>query len=246
MAVAKKVPEKILRQVPFCPGCGHGIVVRLIMECVEELGYNDNIIFGKPVGCASLLDNSLDVDIFTGAHGRNGASMTAIKRLKPDTLVVSYQGDGDAYNIGFAETMNAAYRNEKFTVVTINNSNFGMTGGQMAWTTMPGQKTSTSVHGRNVELSGLPIKMPEMIATSFDTAYVARGALFSPAEINKTKGYIKKALQAQIDGIGHSMVEVLSPCPTNWHMSPLEAQERIIKELVPYYPLGELKNKGGK
>ncbi len=246
MAKALKMPVKISRQVPFCPGCGHGIIVRLVMECIEELGYNDNVIIGKPVGCASLLDNSLAVDTFTGAHGRNGASMTAVKRLKPDTLVVSYQGDGDAYNIGFSETMNAAYRNEKFTVITINNGNFGMTGGQMAWTTMPGQKTATSVNGRNVELSGMPIRVPEMIASSFDTAYVARGALFTPAEIRKTKGYIKKALQAQIDGIGHSMVEILSPCPTNWGLTPLASMDRIVNELVPYYPLGELKNKGGK
>lgn len=246
MAKAKKMPEKIARQIPFCPGCGHGIIVRLVMECVEELGYNDNVIMGKPVGCASLIDNNLNIDTFTGAHGRNGASLTAMKRLKPDTLIISYQGDGDAYNIGFAETMNAAYRNEKITIITINNGNFGMTGGQMAWTTMPGQKTATSVNGRNTEITGNPIKVPEMIASSFDTAYVARGALFSPAEINKTKGYIKKALQAQIDGVGHSLVEVLSPCPTNWAMTPLASQERIINELVPYFPLGELKNKGGK
>lgn len=244
----KQFPELLNGVAAFCPGCGHGIVVRILAECIEELGYTDNVIAGQGVGCCSLLGmgNIFETDWLTGAHGRNGASFTTIKRLMPDTLCVSYQGDGDAYNIGFAETMNAAYRNENFTVIAVNNGNFGMTGGQMSWTTMPGQKTTTSQAGRNVEKTGQPIKIPEMIAYSFDTAYVARGALYTPQEINKTKGYIKKALQRQIDGLGHSLVEILSPCPTNWAMSPIASQDRIRDELVPYYPLGELKDKGGK
>lgn len=243
--MSRKLPKAYLSQMGFCPGCGHGVVVRLITECVEELGIENNFIFDIGVGCSSLIEGHLDYDYVVANHGGNGCIATAQKRLLPDTNVLAYQGDGDAYVIGLSQTLNAAYRNENITVITINNTNFGMTGGQMAWTTMPGQKTATCENGRDTSVTGLPIKVPELIAgsDSFDVAYVARGTVTTPAEINKTKRYIKRALQNQMEKKGYSMVEILSPCPTNWHMSPEKSMERITNELVAYYPLGELKVK---
>jgi 2-oxoglutarate ferredoxin oxidoreductase subunit beta len=242
-----KYPEQIVANIPFCPGCGHGIIVRLMVECVEELGYAERVVLHEAVGCCSLVGIGLDWDMLVGAHGGGGANATGLKRmLKDQALVIAYQGDGDAYNIGLSETLNAAYRNENITVIAVNNTNFGMTGGQMSWTTLPGQRTTTSVDGRDSKTSGTPIKIPELIAGSFDTAYVARGTVTSPAEIRKTKGYIKKGLQKQINGEGHSLIEILSPCPTNWHSNPItDALDRIDKELIPYYyPIGELRERG--
>lgn len=245
--MAKKMPKGVTKQMGFCPGCGHGIIVRLIAECVEELGIEKNFIFNIGVGCSSLIEHSIDFDYCVASHGGNGAISSAQKRLLPETVILNYQGDGDCYVIGLSETLNCAYRNENVTTIAINNTNFGMTGGQMAWTSMPGQKTATSVNGRDVNKTGKPIKVPELIAysDSFDTAFVARGTLTTPAEINKTKGYIKKALMCQMENKGHSLVEILSPCPTNWHMEsdPTEALDRITEELVPYYPLGIMKEK---
>lgn len=243
--MAKKYPEAITHQIGFCPGCGHGIIVRLIAECVEELGIRHNFIFNIGVGCSSLIEGNIDYDYIVADHGGNGAIATAQKRLRPETIILNYQGDGDAYVIGLSQTLNAAYRNENITVITVNNTNFGMTGGQMGWTTMPGQKTVTCSKGRDTSKTGLPIKVPELIANSesFDVAYVARGTVTSPAEISKTKRYIKKALQNQIDRKGYSLVEIVSPCPTNWHLSELKAMERVTNELIPYYTLGEMKVK---
>lgn len=177
-------------------------------------------------------------------HGRAAAVATGIRRAEPDKFVFTYQGDGDAYNIGIAETLNAAYRNENICVFTINNSNFGMTGGQMSWTTMPNQKTATSPNGRDCALTGAPIKVPEMIAHSFHPAYVARGAVTTPAEINKLKKYIKNAFEAQLNHEGYSMVEVMCSCPTNWGMDAVSAKQRLIDEVIPYYQLGEIKKRG--
>jgi 2-oxoglutarate ferredoxin oxidoreductase subunit beta len=246
MAKAKKIPAIIDKPMSFCPGCGHGVAIRLIAECLEELGQDENIIFGLGVGCSSLLGGGLQTDRLHCLHGRAGAVCTAMKRVNPSNMVVAYQGDGDAYSIGIAETINAAYRNENFTVITINNTNYGMTGGQMSATTMPGQKTTTSPLGRDCSITGLPIKFPEIVASQFNAAYVARGTVTSPGNINKLKGYIKNALEAQLNGEGYSVVEVMSPCPTNWGLSPMQAMERIEKELIPYYPLGELKTREGK
>ena len=247
MATARKLPAAFKQQPKFCPGCGHGIVLRLVTECVEELGIERNFIINAGVGCAHLMEDCLDYDIFVGSHGGGGASTTGMKRMLPDTIIMSYQGDGDAYVIGLSQTLNAAYRNENFTVIVINNAVFGMTGGQMGWTTMPGQKTTTSPDGRDTDKTGTPIKVPEIIAQSdnYNTAYVARGTVTTPAHINKTKSYIKKALQYQIDKKGHSLVEILSPCPTNWKCTELESLDRVNNEIVPYYPLGEFKDKGG-
>lgn len=243
MAKSRKVPAIAQKVSSFCPGCGHGIVIRLITECLEELGQDNNIIFGIGVGCSSLLGGVLETDRLHCLHGRASAVCTSMKRLSPQNMVVSYQGDGDAYSIGLAETTSAAYRNEKFTAILVNNTNYGMTGGQMSNTTMPGQKTTTSPKGRDCSITGNPIKFPELVASQFDAAYVARGTVTTPANINKLKGYIKNALEVQMNGEGYSVVEVLSPCPTNWGMTPLKSMERIEKELIPYYPLGELKTR---
>jgi 2-oxoglutarate ferredoxin oxidoreductase subunit beta len=246
MTKQKKVPAIIDKPMSFCPGCGHGIVIRLICECLEELKQDQNVIFAIGVGCSSNLGAGLSTDRLHCSHGRAGATATGMKRVNPENMVITYQGDGDAYSIGIAESINAAYRNEKITVITINNTNFGMTGGQMSWTTMDGQKTSTSVNGRNCDTTGHPIKFPEFAAFSFNIAYAARGSVSSPQNINKLKGYIKNALEAQLEGEGYSIVEVLSPCPVNWGLSPINAMKHIDKNLVPYYPLGEIKARKGK
>ncbi|WP_138309541.1 MULTISPECIES: thiamine pyrophosphate-dependent enzyme [unclassified Clostridium] len=240
----KKVPVLVDKPMDFCPGCGHGIISRLIMECLDELEQNNNIIFPIGVGCSSNLGAGLECDRLHCSHGRAGAVATGMKRVNPDVLVVSYQGDGDAYNIGIAETFNAAYRNENITVIVVNNTNFGMTGGQMSLTTMEGQKTSTSVHGRDCSVTGYPLRFPEMVAREFPgSAYAARGTVTSPAKINQLKGYIKNGLKAQMNHEGYSVIEVLSPCPVNWGLSPVKAMERIENKLIPYYPLGEFKKR---
>lgn len=243
MAKSRKVPSIADKPSSFCPGCGHGIVIRLISECLEELDQDNNIIFGIGVGCSSLLGGILETDRLHCLHGRASAVCTGMKRVSPENIVVSYQGDGDAYSIGLAETTSAAYRNENFTVIIVNNTNYGMTGGQMSNTTMPGQKTTTTPYGRDCSITGAPIKFPELIASQFDVAYAARGTVTNPANINKLKGYIKNALDAQIKGEGYSVVEVLSPCPTNWGMTALQAMDRIEEEIIPYYPLGEFKTR---
>jgi len=241
MAKARKVPESIDRPMGFCPGCGHGVVIRLIAECLEELGQDKNVIYGLGVGCSSLLGGGLEADRRHCSHGRAGAVCTGMKRVNPDNIVISYQGDGDAYSIGLAETTAAAYRNENVSVFIVNNTNYGMTGGQMSHTTMPGQKTTTSPNGRNCDVTGYPIRFPELVASQFNVAYSARGSITSPAQINKTKTFIKKALEAQINKEGYSVVEILSTCPTNWGMTAIEAKKRIEEELIPYYPIGEFK-----
>lgn len=244
MAKERRVPDIIDRPMSFCPGCGHGIVIRLICECLEEIGEAGNVIFPIGVGCSSNLGGGLKVDRLHCPHGRASAVATGMKRVSPENMIVAYQGDGDAYAIGLAETFNAAYRNEKFTCVTINNTNFGMTGGQMSWTTLPGQSTSTCQAGRDIGLTGAPLKFPEIVASQLQVAYVARGSVSSPAKINRLKGYLKNALEAQQAGEGYSLVEVLSPCPINWGLSPVKAMERLDKEVESYFPLGELRPRG--
>ncbi len=239
MKKGNKVPYLVDRPMAFCPGCGHGIVIRLIAECLEELGQQDNVIFPIGVGCSSLLGGGLEADRLHCSHGRAGAVATAIKRCNPDNVVISYQGDGDAYSIGIGETTSAAYRHEKFTTIVINNTNYGMTGGQMSNTTLPEQKTSTCVYGRDVNKTGYPIRFPELAAREFNVAYAARGSLQDIKHIRKTKQYIMKALKTQIEGKGYSVVEVLSPCPTNWRLEPAEAMKNIASTVVTHFPLGE-------
>jgi 2-oxoglutarate ferredoxin oxidoreductase subunit beta len=246
MAKARKIPEIAKKASSFCPGCGHGIAIRLITECLEELKQENNVIFGIGVGCSSLLGGVLEADRLHCLHGRASAVCTGMKRVSPDQMVISYQGDGDAYSIGIGETTSAAYRNENFSLFVINNTNYGMTGGQMSNTTLPGQKTTTSVHGRDCAVTGSPIKFPELVASQFNVAYAARGAVTTPAEINKTKKYIKEALTAQMNKEGYSVVEILSTCPTNWGMTPLKAIEHIHDNVVKHFPLGEYKTREAK
>lgn len=229
---------KALGPHKFCPGCGHGVITRVLLEVIESRGLSDRFILDRGVGCCCNL-RAFEVDGLQCSHGRACASARAMKAVLPEVCVVSYQGDGDAYVIGLQETLNAAYAKSNITVITINNSNFGMTGGQMAWTTLPGQITATSPRGRQVD-GPKPIQIPEIVASSFDPAFVARASVQNPAEINKLKKYFEKAIDAQMEGKGFSMIEVLSPCPTNWGVSVEKAYEHVATEMQKYYPLGIL------
>jgi len=225
----------------YCPGCGHGIVHRLVAETIDELGIRENTIGVAPVGCAVFLYNYLDVDMYEAAHGRAPAIATGCKRVHPDRVVFTYQGDGDLAAIGTAETVHAATRGEKITTIFINNAIYGMTGGQMAPTTLVGQKTTTTLTGRHTELSGYPIRVCEMLATLNGPAYIARVAVSSPKYVIQAKRAIKKAFEMQMKGLGYSLVEVLSHCPTDWHMTPVDATKWVEENMMPYYPLGEFK-----
>ena len=239
--VFQKTP--VLTDVPFhyCPGCGHGIVHRLVAEVIEELGIQEKSAGVAPVGCAVFMYNYMNVDMYEAAHGRAPAVATGFKRVHPDTYIFTYQGDGDLASIGTAEIVHAAHRGEKITTIFINNAIYGMTGGQMAPTTLVGQVTTTSPYGRQKEHCGEPIRIAEMLATINGSAYIARCALNNAANIRKTKAAIKKAFQCQIEGKGFSLVEVLSPCPTNWGKSPAEAMDWLQDNMIPYYPLGTFK-----
>jgi len=240
----RKLPEITSKSTMFCAGCGHGVLLRLIGEVLTDLGQDKNVIAAVGVGCSCHLKAAINADFVQAPHGRAAAVATGIRRAEPNVTVFTYQGDGDAYNIGIAETLNAAYRNEKLCVFVVNNGNFGMTGGQLSWTTLEGQKTATSPMGRDCELTGYPIKVPELIAENFNVAYVARGAITSPAEINRLKNYIRNAFETQLNGEGYSLVEVMTTCPTNWGLEPVEATKRLAEVVIPYYKLGEFK-KGG-
>lgn len=245
MAVVYKTPKTIKSPTGFCAGCGHGIVNRIFAEVLEELEVDEKTICALAVGCSCLMHFSFDIDLIQSPHGRAPAVATGIKRLSPDRVVITYQGDGDLCSIGCSEIIHAAARNEKITTIFVNNGVFGMTGGQMAPTTLPGQITSTSPLGRDTKTTGMPMRMSELISV-FPVAYVARGSLHSVSEIRKTKKYIKKAVEAQLNNEGFSMVEILSPCPTNWSISPLKSLERIKDVVIPHYKMGELVNSGGE
>jgi 2-oxoglutarate/2-oxoacid ferredoxin oxidoreductase subunit beta len=225
----------------YCPGCGHGIAHRLLAEVIDELGIAERTVGVAPVGCSVLMYNYLNVDMLEAAHGRAQAVATGFKRARPDLIVFSYQGDGDLAAIGMAETVHAASRGEKITAIFINNCTYGMTGGQMAPTTLPNQKTSTTPFGRNIERSGNPIKVSEMLAVLDGPSYIARVSVSSPKHIIKAKAAIKKAFEMQLAGKGYALVEVLSPCPTDWHMTPHQAIKWLEENMLPYYPLGEFK-----
>lgn len=241
-----KVFEKshALTDVPFhyCPGCTHGICHRLVAEVLEELGVEGKAIGVAPVGCSVLAYNYFNCDMQQAAHGRAPAVATGIKRVHPDKVVFTYQGDGDLAAIGTAETVHAAARGENITVIFINNTIYGMTGGQMAPTTLPGQITQTSPYGRDVKTQGNPVRIAEMLATLDGPSYIERVSLDTVPNIKKAKAAIKKAFQNQIDQKGFSLVEVLSTCPTNWGLSPTEAIKRLQDEMIPYYPLGVYKD----
>lgn len=225
----------------YCPGCTHGIAHRLLAEAIDELGMQQDTIFVAPVGCSVFSYQFFDVDSCVAAHGRAPAMATGIKRVQPEKLVVTYQGDGDLVSIGAAEIMHAAGRGENITVIFVNNAIYGMTGGQMAPTTLPGQKTTSSPLGRDVQRSGFPIRMSEMLATLDGAAYIVRRSLHDPANIRKAKKAIVTALKAQINGLGFSMVELLSSCPTNWEMTPIDSLKWIETAMLPVYPLGDFK-----
>lgn len=226
----------------YCPGCGHGIAHRLIAETIDELGIRERTIGIAPVGCAVLAYDYLDIDMIEVAHGRAPAVATGMKRTNPETIIFSYQGDGDLAAIGTAEIIHAAHRAEQLTVIFINNAVFGMTGGQMAPTTILGQVTATTPQGRNATGHGYPLQVSEILALLPGTVYIERCALSSAAGVRKTKKAIKHAFELQVSGAkGLSMVEVLSPCPTYWRMTPAKAMEWIEKEMVKVFPLGRLK-----
>ena len=226
----------------YCPGCTHGIVHRLVAEVLEEMELLEKTVGVAPVGCSVFAYRYFNIDMQEAAHGRAPAAATGIKRvLGPDACVFTYQGDGDLASIGTAEIVQAAHRGEKFTTIFINNAIYGMTGGQMAPTTLVGQKTTTSPYGRNKDHCGNPIRMSEMLATIDGAAYIERVSVNSTANINKAKKAIRKAFEAQMAGKGFSMVEVLSTCPTNWGKSPIESLDWLEENMIPYYPLGVYK-----
>jgi 2-oxoglutarate/2-oxoacid ferredoxin oxidoreductase subunit beta len=249
--MATQVNEQIVYQRPetlsnvlshYCPGCTHGIAHRLIAEVIDELGIREKTIGVAPVGCSVFCYNYFECDFAEAAHGRAPAMATGMKRVMPDKVVFTYQGDGDLASIGLAEIMHAALRGENITVIFINNAIYGMTGGQMAPTTLPGQKTTSSPNGRDVEMSGFPIKMSELLAQMQGATFIARRSLHNPTEIRKAKKAIKQAFENQINGVGFSMVELLSSCPTNWDINPKDSLKFIETQMVPVYPLGDYKN----
>ena len=226
----------------YCPGCTHGIIHRLVAEASEELGYTDITIGVSPVGCSVFAQNYFTCDFQQAAHGRAPAVATGIKRVHPKALVFTYQGDGDLAAIGTAEVVHAAARGEKISTIFVNNAIYGMTGGQMAPTSLPGQKTSTSPYGRDTALAGFPIRVSEMLSTLDGAAYIARVSIDTPANMAQAKEAIKKAFRCQMEGKGYSLVEILSTCPTNWGLTPVDSIEWLQKNMLPYYPLGVYKD----
>ena len=237
---------KMLTDKPmhYCPGCTHGIIHRLVGEAIEELGMQDKAIGVAPVGCAVFAYEYFNCDMMQAAHGRAPAVATGIKRVHPGHMVFTYQGDGDLASIGAAEIIHAATRGEKITVIFVNNAIYGMTGGQMAPTTLPGQVTTTSPYGRDVDHCGYPIRVSEMLATLDGPAYIARVSTHDVKHIIEAKKAIKHAFELQAQGKGFTLVEVLSTCPTNWGMTPVEALKWLETTMIPQYPLGVKKEVG--
>jgi 2-oxoglutarate ferredoxin oxidoreductase subunit beta len=225
----------------YCPGCTHGVAHRLVAEVLDEMNVRESTVGVAPVGCSVFAYNYFDCDFVEAAHGRAPAMATGIKRVLPDRVVFTYQGDGDLASIGMAEIVHAAARGENITVIFINNAIYGMTGGQMAPTTLPGQKTTSSPGGRDIEQMGFPIRMSEMLSSLDGTGYVVRRSLHDPKNIRLAKKAIRTAFETQVRGLGFSMVELLSSCPTNWGLTPLEALRWIEDHMVPVYPLQDFK-----
>ena len=227
----------------YCPGCSHGVVHKLIAEVIQEMGMEDKAIGISPVGCAVFIYNYLDIDWQEAAHGRAPAVATAVKRLWPDRLVFTYQGDGDLACIGTAETIHALNRGDNITIIFINNGIYGMTGGQMAPTTLLGMKTATCPEGRNPEIHGYPIKITEVAAQLEGTAYVTRQAVHTVAAIRKAKKAIRKAFENSMEGKGSNLVEIVSTCNAGWKMTPADANTWMEENMFPFYPLGDIKDK---
>lgn len=235
---------KALTDVPFhyCPGCTHGIVHRLVAEVIDEFGIEGETVGIAPVGCSVFAYNYFNCDMIEAPHGRAPAVATGVKRAMPDKFVFTYQGDGDLAAIGTAETVHVGARGENITIIFINNAIYGMTGGQMAPTTLPGQYSTTSPYGRDLKIQGNPIRICEMLSTLDGTAYAERVAVDSVKNINNAKKAIKKAFEMQKNKMGLSIVEVLSTCPTNWGKTPQEALEWLRSDMMPFYPLGVYKD----
>lgn len=236
-----------LKEKPFryCPGCSHGVLHRILAETIDRFGIRDRTIGISPVGCAVFAYDYLDIDMVEVPHGRPPAVATGMKRSRPENIIFSYQGDGDLAAIGTAEIVHAAARGENITVIFVNNGNYGMTGGQMAPTTLPGQKTTTTPAGRDVRSAGNPLRVCEMLATLDGPAYIERVALDSPKNILAAKRAIQKAFRCQIEGRGFSLVEALSLCPTDWGMAPVQAVDWVRDHMAPYFPLGVYKDLAG-
>jgi 2-oxoglutarate ferredoxin oxidoreductase subunit beta len=230
-------------QTHFCPGCQHGTVHRLVAEALDEFGLRERTIGVASVGCSVFLYGYFDIDVIESPHGRAPAVATGAKRARPDNIVFTYQGDGDLAAIGTSEIIHAANRGEAITVIFVNNTTYGMTGGQMAPTTMPGQKTSTSPNGRDIAKDGSPFQMAELLSHLDGVAFSARVALNSPMNVLQAKQMIKTAFQYQVENKGFSFIEALAACPTNWGMQPLRANQRVSDEMIPYFPLGVYKNR---
>lgn len=229
----------------YCPGCTHGVIHRLVAEVIDELGIRGRTVGIAPVGCAVLAYNYFSCDFQEAAHGRAPAMATGIKRVRPDLMVFTYQGDGDLASIGMGEIIHAANRGEKFTTIFVNNAVYGMTGGQMAPTTMPGQRTTTSPLGRNTDDTGMPVRMAELLSSLVTTGYITRQAVIKPKYITKARKAIKQAFMYQMEGRCFSLVEVVSTCPTNWGMTPVDAVKWAEETMLPYYKLGDFKTPEG-
>ena len=244
MSIVFKRPESLSKVTThYCPGCTHGIIHRLVAEVLDELALTERAVGVCPVGCAVMAYDYFECDMCEAAHGRAPAVATGLRRALPDNIIFTYQGDGDLAAIGTAETVHAATRGENITVIFVNNAIYGMTGGQMAPTTLRDQVTQTTPYGRDVKTAGYPVRVCEMLSTLDGTAYAERVSVDSPKAVANAKRAIKKAFQNQVDGKGFSIVEVLSACPTNWGLEPVRALEWLRENMIPYYPLGVYKDK---
>ncbi len=246
MIVFQKPHALTDKEFHYCPGCTHGIIHRLVAEALDKLEIEGKAIGVAPVGCAVMAYDYFACDMFEAAHGRAPAVATGIKRANPDKIVFTYQGDGDLASIGMAETVHSATRNENITIIFVNNAIYGMTGGQMAPTSLPGQVTQTSPYGRDVNLVGYPIRVCELLATLDGPEYIERVAVNSVANVRKAGKAIEKAFRNQVEGKGFSFIEVVSACPTNWGMTPQKALQWVDEKMIPYYPLGVYKDRSAE
>ena len=241
-----KMPELVVaeRTANWCPGCGHGIVARVLAEVLESMGLEEQVIMALDVACGAMIGGGFKINTIGAAHGRPIITAAGAKRARPDAVVIAHAGDGSAYSIGMESTIHCALRNENILALVVNNAVFGMTGGQMSPESLPGQRTTSSPAGRDVAKNGSPFDVAKGLG-QFDIAYLARGSVDSPAEIMKTEKMLRKALQKQLNGEGFCLVEVLSPCPTNWNMEPVASMDYIRSTMKEYYPTGEFVDKGG-
>lgn len=247
MATVFKKPSTLTdATLHYCPGCTHGIIHRLVAEAIEELGIEGKTVGVAPVGCAVMAYDYFTCDMLEAAHGRAPAVATGLKRCMPENIIFTYQGDGDLASIGMAETVHAASRNENITIIFVNNAIYGMTGGQMAPTSLPGQVTQTSPYGRDVATQGYPVKVAEMLSALDGPSYIERVAVNNVKNVLKAKKAILKAFKNQMENKGFSLIEVVSTCPTNWGMTPQKALEWVDENMLPYYPLGVYKDKTAK